>query len=113
MPDYKKELEHINENNMKVMQQAPEVGHAFMDLYAKAGKSHALDAKQKALIALAISISLRCEGCIATHVSGAIMNGASMAEISDVVEVAILMGGGPALVHGGKALEAAEQLGAK
>ena len=113
MPDYQKELEHINENNMKIMRQAPEVGHAFMDLYAKAGKSHTLDAKQKSLIALAISISLRCEGCIATHVSSAIMNGASLAEISDVVEVAILMGGGPALVHGGKALEAAEQLGAK
>lgn len=107
--NYKAALAHVNENNMRIMQHAPEVGGQFMQFYQKAAAGDALDTKHKALVALGISISLRCEGCIVMHVQSAIQQGATIQEISDVVDVALLMGGGPAMVHGGKAIEAAEE----
>lgn len=111
--DYKAELAHVNENNQRIFHQTPDVARSFMDMYQKAGADRALDAKTKALIALGISISVRCEGCIAMHVASAVEKGATMADIADVVDVALMMGGGPAMVHGGKALECAEQMLAK
>lgn len=108
--DYKVFLRELNENNQRVMHEAPEATQAFFGLYKTAGEANVLDAKVKALIALGISIAVKCEGCIAMHVSAAIENGATMAEIADTVAVCLSMGGGPSLVHGGKAIACAEQL---
>lgn len=44
-----------------------------------------------------------------SHVSVAIKAGATFEELSDTVNVAIMMGGGPSVVYGGKAIEAAKQ----
>lgn len=108
--DYKDALRHLGENNRRIFAHAPEVGKAFMGLHDKACETKALDHKQKELIALGISICIRCEGCIISHVDSAIKHGATMAEITETVEVALMMGGGPSMVYGGKAIECAEQL---
>lgn len=108
--DYKAFLQETNENNGRVMHAAPKAAQAFFGLYRTACEANALDAKVKALIALGISIAAKCEGCIAMHVAAAIEAGATMEEIADTVAVAMAMGGGPSLVHGGKAIACAEQL---
>jgi AhpD family alkylhydroperoxidase len=66
----------------------------------------ALDAKTKELIALAIAVSKQCDGCIAAHARGAAAQGATQAEVAEALGVAILMNGGPATVHGPRALAA-------
>ncbi len=73
----------------------------------------ALSAKNKELMALAIAITVRCDGCIAYHVHDALLAGASRPEIAETIAVAILMGGGPSVVYGSEALLALEQFEAK
>ncbi|HAE86841.1 TPA: carboxymuconolactone decarboxylase family protein [Candidatus Marinimicrobia bacterium] len=79
---------------------------AFVQLHELSFAEGALSAKMKELIALAIGISVRCDGCISYHVHDALKAGASRAEIVETIGVSILMGGGPAVVYGSQALKA-------
>ncbi len=81
----------------------------FGQLHKQAMADGALSAKFKELITLAISITARCEGCIAVHVRGALRAGATRQEIVEAIGVAIYMGGGPAMVYGCEAFEALGQ----
>lgn len=87
----------------------PDIMAGFRMMHEAAGSDGALDAKTKELIALAIGIVVRCDGCIAFHVHDALKAGASKEEIVDSIGVAIMMGGGPAVVYGSAALEALKQ----
>jgi AhpD family alkylhydroperoxidase len=60
----------------------------------------ALSFKVKELMALAIGISVRCDDCIAYHINQALQAGATYAEITETIGVAILMGGGPSVMYG-------------
>ena len=82
---------------------------AFTQLTGAATTEGALSSKFKQLIALAIGVTVRCDGCIAYHVHDAIRAGATRQEIMEAIGVAIFMGGGPAMVYGCEALEALEQ----
>ena len=66
----------------------------------------ALTAKTKELIALAISITRECDGCIAAHARGAARQGATADEVTEMIGVAISMNGGPGTVWGPWALAA-------
>jgi AhpD family alkylhydroperoxidase len=81
----------------------------FGQLHKQVFPDGALTTKAKELITLAISITGRCEGCIAVHVRAALRAGATRQEIAEAIGVAIYMGGGPAVVYGCEALEAVEQ----
>lgn len=81
----------------------------FVQLADQAKADSALNAKIKELMAVAISISLRCDGCIGFHVRGAVKNGATRQEMMDTIAVAVMMNGGPATVYGAYALEAYDQ----
>jgi AhpD family alkylhydroperoxidase len=91
----------------------PATMNGFKGLHQGSLQEGSLDTKQKELIALGIAISVRCNGCIAFHVSAALSAGASHSEITETIGVAILMGGGPAMIYGLEALEALKQFEAK
>lgn len=82
---------------------------AFSSLATAATKDGALDAKTKELLAVAIAIAVRCDGCIAFHTKTALRLGASREEIMETVAIAIYMGGGPSMIYGTQALEAYDQ----
>ena len=63
----------------------------------------------KELMALAISIVVGCEGCIAYHVHDAVAAGATRQELLETIGVGILMGGGPGSIYAAHALDAIEQ----
>jgi AhpD family alkylhydroperoxidase len=79
---------------------------------AYAGLSHAnqnakhLDVKTRELIALAVAVSLRCDGCINAHTDQAIRAGASKDEIVDALGVAIMVNAGAALVYSARTIDA-------
>ncbi len=87
----------------------PDTMESFFKLRDVGLGEGALPSKTKELIALAIGITVRCDGCIAYHVHDALAAGASAEEIQETIGVAILMGGGPSVVYGCEALEALEQ----
>jgi AhpD family alkylhydroperoxidase len=84
----------------------PDVLKGFVELHNAAMAEGALDAKTKELIALAIAITERCDGCIAAHARGAVRRGATRQEVAETIGVTILMNGGPATVYGPRALAA-------
>lgn len=85
----------------------------FARLHASSVTDGALQPRVKELMALAISIALHCEGCIAFHVHDAFAAGASREEIAETIGVALLMRGGPAAVYGSEALDALAQFEAE
>ena len=100
----------------RVLKKAPALGAAQPDVMQSFGGLHragtatrALDAKTKEMMALAISIVVRCDDCIAYHVHDAIQAGATREELEDAIGVAILMGGGPSMIYATHAIEAIDQ----
>jgi AhpD family alkylhydroperoxidase len=81
----------------------------FARLHSSAVGDGVLSGKTKELIALAIAVAVRCDGCISYHVHDALGAGATREEMAEAIGVAILMGGGPAMVYGAEALEAVDQ----
>ncbi len=86
-----------------------DVMRAFSQQAQAALKPAALDAKTKELIALAVSVALRCDPCITFHAKAAIATGASDDEIAEAMGVAIYMGAGPSVMYAAQALEAVDQ----
>lgn len=89
--------------------ESPDVMKGFMELHHQSMASGALPRKLKELIALSIAICIRCDGCIAYHIYDALDAGATHDEIACAIGVAILMGGGPSVVYGSKALDALKE----
>lgn len=90
----------------------PTTMQAFAQTMKAASEDGALSRKTKELMAVAISIAVRCEGCIAYHARAAIKAGATREEFAETIAVAIEMGGGPSAIYGAEALEAFDQLAA-
>ena len=83
---------------------------AFRSLVRAAGSDGTLDHKTKELIALAIGIATRCEGCIVFHARACLRLGVTRAELLEMIGVAVEMGGGPASVYGATALACFDQM---
>ena len=88
---------------------APEQTKSFLAFNNTVSKPGTLDTKTKELIAVALAVGSRCDGCIAVHVNGALKAGAKPEEIGEALAVAVSMGGGPSLVYASRALEALDE----
>jgi AhpD family alkylhydroperoxidase len=88
---------------------APEVMKAFADIAQAALQTKALDPKTKELIALAISVAVRCDDCIAFHAKAAVHQGATSDEVLETLGMAIYMGAGPSAMYAAHALHAFQQ----
>jgi AhpD family alkylhydroperoxidase len=108
-PEYHRHLQHLIR---KLHTEIPEPMRGFGQLHRSSLEGGTLEQRTKELIALGIAIAVRCDGCIAYHVHDAIGAGASRAEMLETIGVAVMMGGGPALMYGAEALEAIEQFAA-
>lgn len=106
---YPEQAEHIKAYTRKISAELPELMKAFYALSQSSSAPGALDTKTKELIALAIGVADRCDGCIAFHTQSALKAGASKSEIMETLGVNVLMGGGPALMYAAHVVEAMEQ----
>jgi AhpD family alkylhydroperoxidase len=104
--DYYKYLE---DRLTQVGREIPGPMTGFARLHRKAMDNGALRCAEKEMMALAISIVVGCDGCIAYHVHDAVEAGATCPELLETVGVAILMGGGPGSIYAAHALDAIEQ----
>ncbi len=107
--DFAERAKEIDLNSRELFQAAPGPMAAYRDLMTKASADGALDGKTKELMALAISVAIRCEGCITYHARASSKKGASREEVAEAITVAVEMGGGPAAVYGAEALAAFDQ----
>lgn len=110
--NYPEIVSHLTQLLREMHKGIPQTMGGFVQLADKAKAAGALDAKTKELMAVAISIAMRCDGCIGFHTRGAVKLGASREEMMETIGVAVMMGGGPSTVYGAYALEAFDQLAA-
>lgn len=107
--EYPEYYERLQKLSGKLAKELRSPVSAFAQLNGAATAEGALSTKIKQLMALAIGVTVRCDGCIAYHVHDAIRAGATRQEIMETIGVAILMGGGPARVYACEVLEALDQ----
>src|ERR1700755_869314 len=85
---------------------SPDTVRGYTTLSGAGAKTGRLDAKTRELIALAVAISLRCDGCITVHAEAARKLGAAKEEIAEALGVAVSVNAGAALVYSTRTLDA-------
>ena len=106
MPDNNMMMLDWNEYLREIATTSPDILRGYRTLSDAGQKTGKIDAKTRELISLAVAVSLRCDGCITTHTSAAIKNGASKEEIVEALGVAISVNAGAALVYSSRVLDA-------
>ena len=109
--NYPELTDAISKQVGKLKLDIPETMKGFSAMAKGAEADGALGNKTKELIAMAIAIALRCDGCIGFHAKGLLKLGATRQEFEEMLGVAIYMGGGPSLMYAAQALDAWEQFG--
>ncbi|MGY6269478.1 carboxymuconolactone decarboxylase family protein [Achromobacter denitrificans] len=84
----------------------PDTVKGYQQLSAAGGKTNHLDARTRELIALAVAVTTRCDGCIAVHSRRALEEGATKAEIAEALGVAVSLNAGAALVYSARVMDA-------
>jgi AhpD family alkylhydroperoxidase len=85
---------------------SPDTVKGYGALGAAGEKTNQLDAKTRELIALAVAVTTRCDGCIIVHTEAARKHGATKEEIAEALGVAVALNAGAALVYSTRALDA-------
>jgi AhpD family alkylhydroperoxidase len=99
-------LDELRPLHRELRRAIPDVYRSFTEFHHASFAAGALDVKSKELIALAISVIERCDGCIASHAEGAARAGATRQEAAEAIGVSFLMGGGPSTIYGPRAYAA-------
>jgi AhpD family alkylhydroperoxidase len=107
--DYAGRIAGISAYMGELRRETPGVMQGFHALAKGAMGEGAIDAKTKELIALAIGVSQRCDGCIGFHGKALVDLGATRDEVAEMLGVCVYMGGGPALMYAADALRAFDQ----
>ena len=103
--DISKNLTPLRTHNADVMQ-------GFGPLSKAAMAPGELHEKTKELIAMAIGVASRCDGCLGFHAKALVRLGATAEEFREMLGVAVYMGGGPSLMYAANALAAFEEFSA-
>lgn len=106
---YQSQTRDITRNLASLRTGLPQVMQGFGALSKAAMAEGAIDAKTKELIALAVGVATRCDGCIGFHSQALVRLGATLDEVHETLGVAIYMGGGPSLMYAANAIAAFEE----
>jgi AhpD family alkylhydroperoxidase len=109
LKDWPQMAQELNTLVSRLRGRQSDVMRAFSQQAQAALRPTALDTKTKELIALAVSVAIRCDPCITFHAKAAVAAGATDDEIGDAMGVAIYMGAGPSVMYAAQALEAVDQ----
>lgn len=77
-----------------------ELGTKFFEYYGKVFEEGSLTAREKSLIALAVSHTVQCPYCIDAYTSDGLKRGITKEEMMEAVHVAAAIRSGATLVHG-------------
>jgi len=98
------EKSYYNQEDLKkfasISEFQPNLASKFFDYYGEVFKEGALTAREKSLIALAVSHAVQCPYCIDAYTEDTITKGCSEAQMMEAVHVAAAIRGGASLVHG-------------
>lgn len=87
-----------------------ELGKKFFDYYNSVFEEGRLTAREKSLIALAVSHAVQCPYCIDAYTKDGLQRGVDKEEMMEAVHVASAIKGGATLVHGVQMMNKYEKL---
>jgi AhpD family alkylhydroperoxidase len=108
---YKPLIADIGAMTTKLRAEAPGTLDGFNAMAKAAMAEGALSAGTKELIAMAIGVATRCDGCIGYHAKALVRLHVPRAQVVEMLAVATYMGGGPSLMYAADALRAYEEFG--
>lgn len=85
---------------------SPDTVRGYVTISGADPKTRRFDDKTRELMAVAVAITLRCDGCITVHTEAARKLGASDAELAEAMGVAVMVNAGAAIVYATRALDA-------
>ena len=85
---------------------SPDTLAGYQTLSAAGQKTARLDARTRELIALAVAVTTRCDGCIAVHAKAAARHGATKEEVAEALGVAVALNAGAAMVYSARVMDA-------
>ncbi|MGB6241700.1 MAG: carboxymuconolactone decarboxylase family protein [Castellaniella sp.] len=106
---YKQLTQTLSSNLAPLRKTQADLMKGFNEMGAAAMAGGSLDPKTKELIALAVGVAARCDGCIGFHTKALARLGASTEEVHEALGVAIYMGGGPAAMYAANAVAAFQE----
>ena len=112
MSDYKALASQIGAKLKTFRSDIPETMKGFGLMAGATHADGALTAKSKELMAMAIAIAMRCQGCLAFHAQACRKMGVTQEEFNEMLQVAIYMGGGPSVMTAAEAQIAFDQFAA-
>jgi AhpD family alkylhydroperoxidase len=110
MSDAKEKLNAAKGRLGALAKETPDLFEGFIKISKTATRDGQFTAAQKELVATAVAVTQGCDDCILYHVDAAKRLGADEAILIEALEVAVEMGGGPAVMYAGKALDAFRNL---
>jgi AhpD family alkylhydroperoxidase len=84
----------------------PDLLRGYRTLGEAGKKADLLGPKIRELIALAVAVTVQCDGCMIVHTEAALQNGATQEEILEALSVAVTVKTGSALIYSTRALDA-------
>lgn len=85
--------------NARVLETATMTTKRFFNLDTATYKDGALPARTKEMAGLAASLVLRCDDCIAYHVIRCVEEGVTEAELMEIFDVGLIVGGSIVIPH--------------
>lgn len=110
MADVKTDLARARGRLGALAKASPALMKGFAELSRVATTAGSFSAAHKELLAVALAVAKGCDDCILYHADAARRHGATEAALVEALEVAVEMGGGPAVMYAAKALEAFRSL---
>lgn len=99
-------LEDLSKRIASFNPKGKKITSAVFNLESAAEASKALDKKTHELIALAVAVTTRCDGCISMHAAAAKKHGATEEEVIAALGTAITLNAGASYIYSTKVLEA-------
>ncbi|MEM5428653.1 carboxymuconolactone decarboxylase family protein [Cupriavidus oxalaticus] len=110
MLEWKKTMQDINPRLRELSTRSPDTLRGVALLGSAGERTNHLTAKTRELIALAVAVTTRCDGCIAFHAAEAVKLGVTDEEMAEALGVAINLNAGAALVYSTHVLDAMDKL---
>lgn len=107
MSDYYKSEHLANFGN--ISEGNEELADKFFSYYKAVFEDGALSAREKALIALAVSHTVQCPYCIEAYTKESLQLGSDIEQMTEAIHVATAIRGGASLIHGLQMLDQAKK----
>lgn len=108
MIDWNEYHAQLQRRIVEIGRTSPDIIRGYRTLSNAGSNADLLGPKVRELIALAVAVTARCDGCIVTHTDAALKHGATKEEIVEALGVAITVNAGAALIYSGRVLDAVE-----